>query len=251
MITVINNGFYTLEKKYPISMSELDMNYSVKPAALLNLLQDTASRNIANTPFGNVELNNEGLGWFLVRYRLEFDKYPTGLNEIVIQTENRGTLRQTAYRDFEAFDTSGTRLLRATTSWLMVDLENKSLVNIEQKFPDITKFRKREDDLQLQKLKTLSQWDKEILFHVRYEDLDMNGHVNNTVYISWAMEALDFEFRKSHEIKTMDIYYKHEVRYGEDVVSLVKFDSENKISEHVIKNSQTGEELCLLRVSFS
>ncbi len=251
MITVLNNGFYTLEKKYPISMSELDMNYSVKPAALLNLLQDTASRNIANTPFGNVELNNEGLGWFLVRYRLEFDKYPTGLNEIVIQTENRGTLRQTAYRDFEVFDVAGSRLLRATTSWLMVDLENKSLINIGQKFPDIKSFEKREDDLQLQKLKTLFQWDKEILFHVRYEDLDMNGHVNNTVYISWAMEALDFEFRKSHEIKTMDIYYKHEVRYGEDVISLVKFDPENNVSEHVIKNSQTGEELCLLRISFS
>lgn len=232
-------------------MSEQDMNYSIKPAALLNLMQDTASRNISNTPFGNIELNNEGLGWFLVRYRIEFDKYPTGINEIVIQTENRGTLRQTAYRDFEVFSPKGDRLLRATTSWLMVDLENKSLVNIEQKFPEITKFSKREDDLQLQKLKSLSDWDKEITFHVRYEDLDMNGHVNNTVYISWVMEALDFEFRKRHSIKTMDIYYKHEVRYGEDILSLVKMDYENKISQHVIKNKQTGEELCLVKMSFT
>ena len=42
--------------------------------------------------------------------------------------------------------------------------------------------------------------------------LDLNGHVNNTVYITWAMEALDYEFRSKHKLKTLDIYFKHEVK---------------------------------------
>ena len=238
--------FYKLEKTYPVSMADMNLNYSVKPAALLNFLQDCASRNIKNPPFGNVELNNQGLGWFLVRYRIIFDEYPSNIDEIIIFTENRGTIRQTAYRDFEAYTTDKKRLLRGTTSWLMVDLKNKSLVNIEQKFPNITTFEKRDNDIQLQKLKPLTLWEQEKKFHVRYEDLDMNGHVNNTVYLAWAMEALGYDFLTSHRMKTLDIYYKHEVRYGEDVLSCAKLD--DNISEHLIKNANTGEEVCLIRV---
>ena len=248
MAIELKDRFYTLEKTYPISMSEHDLQYRLKPAALLNLLQDMGARNIYGTPFGNQELNAQNLGWFLVRYRIEFDKYPKELSEISLKTENRGTLRQTAYRTFEAFTTDGERILRALSSWLMVDLESKSLVNIEQKFPNITKFEKRENDLTLRKLKTITEWNKEKTFHVRYEDLDMNGHVNNTIYISWAMEALDIEYLNSHNIKNIDIYFKHEVRYGDDIVSLAYV--EDNYSEHLIKIAKTGEEVCLIRIEY-
>lgn len=248
MTIELKDRFYTLEKTYPVSMAEYDMQYRLKPAALLNLLQDMGARNITGKPFGNQELNAQNLGWFLVRYRIEFDNYPQKLSEICFKTENRGTLRQTAYRDFEAYTTDGERILRATTSWLMVDLETKSLVNIEQKFPDIKKFEKRENDLTLKKLKTITEWNEEKEFHVRYEDLDMNGHVNNTIYISWAMEALDMDFRNNHNIKNIDIYFKHEVRYGENILSLAYAGED--YSEHLIKNSETGEEVCLIRIEY-
>lgn len=248
MVDKMQETFYKLSKIYPVSTSDMDLNYRMKPAALLNFLQDCACRNISGTPFGNVELNSEGLGWFLVRYRIEFNIYPSNIDEIKVFTENRGTLRQTAYRDFEAYNSDGVLLLRGTTSWMMVDLENKSLVNIEQKFPDITRFEKRENDVVLQRLKSLDGWDSEKIFHVRYDDIDMNGHVNNTVYITWAMEALGFEFLNSHNMKSIDIYYKHEVRYGEDVLSCVRIS--DNISEHMIKNAKTGEELCLIRVTW-
>ena len=83
----LKDSFYTLEKTYPVSMSEQDMRYAIKPAALLNFLQDMGARNIDGTPFGRQELLNQGLAWFLVRYRIEFDKYPTGLSEILFKTE--------------------------------------------------------------------------------------------------------------------------------------------------------------------
>ena len=244
----IKESFYTLEKTYPISMSEQDMTYALKPAALLNLLQDMGARNIDGTPLGRQELLDEGLAWFLVRYRIEFDEYPSGLNEITLRTENRGTLKQTAYREFKAFTTDGKKLLSAITSWLMVDLKDKSLVNIEQKFPVIRKFEKREDDVILRKLKAPENYDIEKRYHVRYDDLDMNGHVNNTVYMSWAMEALPIEFKTTHKIKAIDIYFKHEVKYGEDILSCVKINEDT--TEHVIKNAQNDDEVCLIKIEW-
>ncbi len=239
---------YKLEKTYPVSMADVDMNYSIKPSSLLNFMQDTASENINSSSFGNKQLNSEGLGWFLVRYRIEFDKYPENIDKITIKTENRGVSGKSAYRDFEAFTTNGERLFRASTYWLMADIESKTLVNIEQKFPNVIKYEKREDDLTLRKLKPLPYSDREKTFHVRYNDIDMNGHVNNIVYIMWAIEALDLEFIKNHTICAIDIYFKHDISYGEDIISYAKIDETS--SQHSIKNLRTGEELCLINITY-
>lgn len=244
---------YTLENIYPVSLSEADRQYALKPAALLNYMQDLAAKSIdlLGHQYCWDELYKKGRGWFLIRYRIEFDDYPVGLEKIQIKTENRGVNRLNAFRDFEGFDcNTGKRLFRAVSSWFIVNLDDKAVVNITQEYPEFFKFEKREDDLSLRKIRAIEAADCEKLFHVRYDDLDINGHVNNTVYISWAMEALNYEFRSSHKLKTLDIYFKHEVKYGEDILSLVKIDAENNISEHLIKNAQTGEEVCLLRAEY-
>ncbi len=244
---------YTLENIYTVSISEADMRYAIKPAVLLNYMQDLAAKSIDRLGHEYCwdELYKKGRGWFLIRYRIEFDDYPVGMEKILIKTESRGCHRLNAYRDFEGFDiSSGKRLFRATSCWFIVELDTKSVINIKQEYPEFFDYKRREDDLILQKLRTIESFDRQKLFHVRYDDLDINGHVNNTVYISWAMEGLDYNFRSSHKLKTLDIYFKHEVKYGDDIISLVKMDEENQVSEHLIKNASTGDEVCLLRCSY-
>ena len=244
---------YTLSDTYHVSMSEVDTKGAIKPAVLLNYMQDLAAKSIDK--IGH-ELSCEGLaqkgqGWFLIRYRIEFDDYPINVSNITVNTESRGGIRMTAYRDFECFNKkSGKRILKAVSSWFIVDLQNKSVINIQKEYPEFLQFEKRENDLELKKLKSIESSDNEKLFHVRYDDLDLNGHVNNTVYITWAMEALDYEFRSKHKLKTLDIYFKHEVKYGEDILSLVKIYKEEKTTEYLIKNAKTGEEVCLLKAEF-
>ena len=247
------NSKYFLENTYPVSMSETDMKYRIKPAALLNFMQDLAAKSIDSIDHecSCEELLKNNRGWFLIRYRIEFDDYPVIAEFVNVKTESRGVHKMTAYRDFECFNkTTGERFLRAVTSWFVVDLGNKSVINIQKEYPEFPAFEKRVDDLELQKLKSIDSFDFEKVFHVRYDDLDMNGHVNNTVYITWAMEALDFDFRNNYKLKTLDIYFKQEVKYGDDIISQVKIDKENLTTEHLIKNAKTGDEVCLLKSVF-
>ncbi|MBE7713058.1 MAG: hypothetical protein E7Z87_04880 [Cyanobacteria bacterium SIG26] len=244
----------TLELDYPVAVGESDRQYYLKPAALFNYMQDLAAKGINhyNPKYCWDELYKQGLGWFLIKFRVEFDNYPRHISQINLQTESRGCQRLNAFRDFEAFDKStGERLFRATSSWLIVNLDDKSLVNVQQQYPDFPLFEKREDDLVMKKVRAFDTPDFEKTFHVRYDDLDINGHVNNTVYITWAMEVLDYEFRSMHVLKSMDIYFKHEVQYGEDILSQVKYDKENLVTEHVVRKLSTGEELCLIRSEYS
>ncbi len=249
----LDNDNKTLELCYKVAVGESDKQYYLKPAAMLSYMQDIAAKGINHydPKYCWDELYKKGRGWFLTRYRIEFENYPLHVSEIRFVTESRGCNRMNAYRDFEAYDNeSGKLLMRGASAWLMVDLIDKSILNIHNEYPDFPLYEKREDDLSLNKVRLFELPDSEKLFHVRYDDLDINNHVNNTVYITWAMEALDYEFRTSHVLKSLDINFKHEVSYGEDVLSQVRYDKENLVTEHVVKNARTGDELCLLRAEF-
>ncbi len=249
-IVIDENKRTALEAIFPVSIAETECSHRIKPVVIFNCMQDLAARSINHYDYryGCEGLAEEGRGWYIIRYRVEFDDYPLDVKELKIRTESRGVQRMTAFRDFEVFDNStGKRILKAASSWFVVDLESKSVINIQQEYPEFLRYEKREDDLTLAKLKSVEDFDNEKIFHVRYDDLDINNHVNNTVYINWALEALDYEFRSSHSLKTLDIYFKHEVKYGDDIVSKVRIDKENLVTEHVILNAATAEEVCLLR----
>lgn len=244
---------FTYESIFPVSISETDCAGRVKPIVILNYMQDIAEKSINkyNKKLSCDELISNGLGWFLIRYRIEFENNLQNIKELKIQTESRGSQRLNAYRDFEVFDNiSSKRILRATTSWLIVNLNSKSVINISQEYPELFSYTKREDDLILQKLKTPDTIDFEKLFSVRYDDLDVNKHVNNTTYITWALETLDYNFRNSHTLKNLDIYFKHEAKYGDDILAQVKYNSANSTTEHIIKNAKTGEDLCQLKAEY-
>ena len=78
MINFDAENKYILEGTYQVSMSEKDMHYALKPAVLLNFMQDLAAKSIdkIDTDLSCDALLAKGLGWFLIRYRIEFDDYP-------------------------------------------------------------------------------------------------------------------------------------------------------------------------------
>ena len=54
---------------------------------------------------------------------------------------------------------------------------------------------------------------------VRYSDIDLNGHLNNTKYIEYILDMKNSSFYKKKEIVSILINYEKELMDG-DVVSL-------------------------------
>lgn len=259
VVTDIGSGFvmddYIMEYKFDkkifsedvkIRYSEMDFDLVLKPSVLLHFMQDLASDNAEALGFGYSSIIKKNLAWFLLKYRIEFEDYPSGLYDLRIITEPRGYNKIFAFRDF-AFYNGQKFLGRAASSWSLVDLENKNVVPVAEALdfnPNMPKFEKREGDLIYGKIKPLECIDKEKLFEIRYDDIDVNNHVNNANYIIWAFEPLDFEFRKTRKIKTLDIVFKKEIKYGYKVLSQVQI--KDNMTNHILKNSETDEDLCLI-----
>lgn len=247
MNTFIDNG--SIEEIF-VKYSEMDSDLALKPYSLLNFLQDIASTNAETLGFGYTYMYSRNYAWFLIKYRMEFNEYPVNVQELTLKTRPRGYNKLFAYREFELFDK--TKLLgRIFSVWSVVDINsrmtipvNSAILNNENMIP----FEKKENDLMFAKIRPSLNIELQKEFEVRYNDLDVNGHANNGNYIIWALEPLNKDFKINHKIKTLDMIFKKEAKYGEKVLVSVEFKDE-LTTIHRIYNSN-NEDLCLVECSW-
>lgn len=245
---LMNKNIY--ENHYKIRYSEMDCNLLLKPSALLHLLQDTASNNAEQLGFGYSFLADKNLAWFLLKYHMEFTDFPKEVYNLNIETEPRGWSKLFAYRDFIVCNNDKI-LGKVASTWALIDLNTKRMANIGEILssnPHFNEFIRREDDLKYNKITPLQNIDNEKTFETRFDDLDVNQHVNNANYPIWAFETLDYEFRRTKKLKTLDIVFKKEVKYGASIISEVQI-SENT-TNHILKEATTNEDLCLIQAEW-
>lgn len=230
-----------------VKYSEIDYVKRLKPSAILNYLQDLASYNAESLGFGYSYVTSHNLAWFLLKYHMEFYDYPQNIHNLTVKTEPRGCHKLFAYRDFEICDEEKI-FARIASIWAVADIDTRTLVPAQKALNNekMAEFKKREDDLNFSKIQIPSKIDYEKTFEVRYDDIDVNMHANNCNYIIWAFEPLPIEFYNNHKLKTLDMQFKKEIKYGEKVVSQIEKTSPNT-TLHLLKNSMTGEDLCLVR----
>ena len=70
-------------------------------------------------------------------------------------------------------------------------------------------------DKKLRKIKTFEPEDEGTQFDVSFVDIDINGHVNNSKYPNFVLNALNLA--EGETIKTFQIDYRHELRPGDKV----------------------------------
>jgi len=243
---VINCNSALTEEVLKIRYSDIDFDKSLKPFSLLNFFQDIASDNAEKLGFGYSYIYPKNLMWVLLKYRIEFSEYPVNKTTLILKTEPRGYNRLFAYRNFELSD--GKKILaHASSMWSLVEMNTMKLASVENivKSPYMVKFVPGENDLNFEKIPSLTCVDYEKEFYVRYNDIDVNRHANNGNYIIWALEPLSYEFRTTHRLKIVDMVFKKEIKFGETLISKVQFLDEYT-TVHALKNAVTDDDVCQL-----
>ena len=93
------------------------------------------------------------------------------------------------------------------------------------------------------RLRVQDEYQNERQYRVRYDDLDTNHHMTNGHYFNWFIDTLDRDFLKNHIVKTIDIKFNLEVRYGETPYSRVSvINDENGVkSYHTIADEDKND----------
>ena len=235
-------------KRYNLQYYEMNTAQRLKESVLLLFLQDIASDNAETNGFGYNWCLEHNLGWFLLKYRIELSEYPQNIEYIEIETESRGANRLFAYRDFDIYTPDNNLIGRVTSCWGLVDMSTKSMVAPQIINPEFESFEKRDTDLKFYKIQLPKDFDYEKIYEVRYDDLDLNHHANNSNYISWALETLPYDFRNNNTVSNIDILLKNDTTAGETIIAQTKINDFQTV--HVIKNKADNTDLAHLNIEW-
>lgn len=232
-------------KQYGVRSYECDRNNNLRILTLMNILQDIADVNASELGFGLDFCIQNGMTWVGANYVLEINRLPQIHENITIETWPSAKNKLTAYRDYEVFEEDGNSIIKATSQWILLNLETKRPISVLEKMADKPMLEERSINTSFPKIGELTKIDSQFKFRVRFDDIDLNKHINNAVYILWATEAVDEDFRLSHNPHKISINFKKEGYIGEKIMVLTQMDSNT--STHSIRTYDSDNERELAR----
>lgn len=230
---------------YNIRSYECDRNNNLRILTLMNIFQDMADNHAKQMGLGIEYVLSKGLAWVGTNYVLDIERLPQMHENICIETWPAVEKRLGAVRDFEVFAENGKSIIRASSQWVLIDFKKKRPVGLRENLPEYAVLPERVLETEFPKLPEVERVDEETKFRVRFDDIDINKHVNNAVYVLWASEAVNPEFRLDHNPKHIEISFKKEGHMGEKI--RVSTQVEGLHTFHSIRTYDSDDERELAR----
>ncbi len=243
----------TFSKDYRVRYYEVDHRARVRPVTILDYLQDAASEHTIRLEIAMSELRTRNLTWVLSRTEARFLHYPHAGDRLRVKTWPSGREGLFALRDFEVHDQDERLVALATTSWAVINVTTGRPVRLESALPEYPLHEHRALASDFKSLPKIAGFDDELLFRVRRADLDMNHHVNNTVYPVWALEVVPAEVDESCQLTDLEIGYRAPITYGDRVLSRIQREPSSPGSTflHQLVTESDGRELTRMRSVWS
>lgn len=223
-----------LIQKHIIPCYQTDSKWRLKPAAFMDLAQEAANSHAAILGFGYDDLVQSRTAWILSRVNIRFIKTPLWRDEVTLTTWHKGLERLFFLRDFIMTDKDGNECVKATSSWLVLNLDTRRLVRDPKLMDEGTTCSDNAMETPAAKVQMPKDIEPELVMEhvVSYSDVDLLGHTNNAMYMHWAMDAADYELASTRPVKELTINFNHETK-AHDVVSIYKAIVENETGRHV------------------
>lgn len=193
---------------------DTDAAWRLKPSSFMNLAQEAAGRHAVYLGFGYDDLIVSNTAWILSRMHIVFTDVPKWRENITLTTWHKGLNRLFYLRDFILTDDQGRERVKATTSWLVLNLETRRLVRDPHLMEDGTVCTDNAIEAPADKVIMPKDIEPEYVMEhiVAYSDIDTNGHANNAMYMQWAMDAVDYEVASKRAVKEFVINFNHETK---------------------------------------
>jgi len=206
----------------------------------LRLMQEAAISASESVGYGPNTISKTRVFWVLLNWKLEVYSRPSWNGKVVIKTWPRNMIKYYSARDFEIYDENNDLIAIASSKWVLVSLD-KGVIKIPEELDK--EYDCYDKSVFSEPLDKISEPEDSVCtfeYIVQRRDLDTNHHVNNTIYLDYAYEALPKEVHENLDFKNIEIMYKHEAKQGDNISCFYK---KLETGEHVItiKNSEANK----------
>lgn len=230
-------------QQYVIRSYECDRNNNLRILTLLNIFQDMADNDAARQGIGLDFCLKNNMTWVGTGYVLDIDRLPKIHEKIVIHTWPSAKNKLSVCRDFEVFGEDGALIVRASSQWILIDVTKKRPLPIESHLAFHQPLNERAIQTDFPKINEITDASLYFKFRVRFDDIDLNKHINNAVYILWAAESVESEFRLMHNPAKISINFKKEGYMGEKIMVATKMNGKQSFHSIQTYDSDNNREL--------
>lgn len=226
-----------LIKEIPVTSYLIDLRGNLSIPSLFSLFQEVAWEHSSMEGFGFTQLQEQGLFWVLSRVYVEINQIPQWTDKIKLTTWHSGTDGVFALRDFTIHNHEGRKLISATSSWLVVDIETRRPKRPQSiNMPFAETHPNRALNTNPQKVNQMSGEDfSSTEVTSQLSDIDINGHINNTKYLEWVVNSFSSDLYAEHLVKSLQINFLSEGFLGETFTVKVAHSNRNKFLSEIIR----------------
>ena len=201
---------------------QCDRYGNVRPLILMNELQSMADTHAEKIGVGRTFLLKKNLAWVCIYYLVDIIELPHENEDLKFITWPSVADSLRTVRDFEIHGADNRLMVRATSQWVLIDMDRRRpLAN--HLSPDVV-VPTRAYGCAFEKFPDF-ETTKTHVMKCRFDDIDVNQHINNAVYAVWATESVGYAYRNEHELCGIELNYKKEINPDEPEVAIdVKID---------------------------
>ncbi len=216
-------------------------------SSIFNFLIEIAWEHAQKLEWGFDALKKDNYYWVLSRVYIQIDKYPKWQDKITIETWTTGMEGIYALREFAIADADNNIIVRASSAWLILDMESKRIIRPDSLTPDFQKFAEDKKCHYPAKIKINSPNNNLIYAPVEFTDLDVNQHFNSVKYVERALNSFGIELFNQKEISEIEVNYLKEGLPG-DLLAVSKVSLSEKEDVISLLREADGAVLCTMKV---
>lgn len=228
------------EKKFHIRPNDVDRFGQLKTSVMLLYAQQVAGEHCEMISMDYDTLAGKGMFWAVVRNRVQVTRMPRVGQTIRVETWPMPTTRTAYPRSTVAFDEDGNELFRAVSLWVLMDLDQRTMV-LPGKSGIVVDGTLRGGELAAPRSLSPKLLEKTLRRHVCFTDLDRNGHMNNARYLDWIADLLPSLFHRDHTLEDVTLCYINEAREGDCLDVTYGFDADGSMLVDIHRPTQDND----------
>lgn len=232
------------KKSYIIACYECDNRQKIRIRSLFNLLQDISDDHADLIDVGYDFCKKKAIGWVASGYVLDIKRLPEFREKITIVTWPSMRTAATTNRDFQVINENNEILINASSQWVLV--QKMRPIPIAKHIQNFDLINERAINAAFEKINIPDLENSSIIFPVHNDEIDLNNHVNNSLYASWAMDGVSAEYLKNHFPKAIQINFKHPAKFG-DLVQMKTYQCADE-TYHLMINLDGTKEFAKLKI---
>lgn len=204
--------------RFNLTAGEADAHSLMPVTQVVERLIEVATRHANTLNIGYEELLHAGIGWVLSRLSLEMERYPRINEDYAIDTWIEAFNRRYSDRNFDITDGAGNVLGYARSTWVAIDMRNRTMADLSQlgsdAFPCLDRPCPVAPARRLQPMPADAAGE-EVRFG--YSDIDFNRHVDTVRYLAHVLDHWTLDHHDHLAVARLDMAFNRELRYGDAV----------------------------------